>query len=334
MQFKRPRLVVDRTLVNAGLAASLIFLAACGNGGEREVPEADPSGSESAAETALMLPAVWSTSALDGPVADIALAGGGASLLAVAYEGNGLELFDLEAERVAEIARFAVAELGQGTFIDLDGAELTLFPGIDTEGAFKAYLFGANLMAPAEIDLPIEANGTVAGLCATPGIPGSPVIMQLAYWTAGQADLLVRGDLSVEEGEFAWTERNRVRAEDAISTCMDTGQTLEPLTGPLADAVRFQRAETERELFLSPDGALSVSVGESGGAEEARPIGLRDGLSVRTPPKPVAMDALASPRGGGYPFGLIVVAGETGNGHQVVFVDAGPLVSSAEAAGE
>lgn len=329
MQFKRPRLVPDRALVNAGFACGLMFLAACGGGGETAPAEpAETPPEPSSVENALMLPAVWSTNALEGPVVDIALAGGQASLMAVAYEGRGLELFNLEAERVAEIGLFSVVDLGQGTLFDLDGAELTLFPGIDADGAFKAYLFGANLLAPAEVDLPIAPSGTPAGLCAVPGIPGTSTVLGLAYWTAEQADMLVRGGLSVEGGEFVWTERDRLRADDPISACHAAGRTFEPVTGAVNAAVRLERAETTHDVLLSVDGALSFANGS-----DQQPLGLRDGLSVRTPPKPVAMDGLANPRGGGYPFGLIVVAGDTGGGHQVVFVDPEPLVNAGSAAG-
>ncbi|MEL6955435.1 MAG: hypothetical protein AAFO88_02210, partial [Pseudomonadota bacterium] len=76
----------------------MLFLAACG---EPSVEQGSDTPTEQEA-AAPMLPAVWNTSDLEGTVSDIALAGGGASMLAIAYTGGGLEIFDLEGDRLSE----------------------------------------------------------------------------------------------------------------------------------------------------------------------------------------------------------------------------------------
>ncbi|MEL6955962.1 MAG: hypothetical protein AAFO88_04915, partial [Pseudomonadota bacterium] len=59
---------------------------------------------------------------------------------------------------------------------------------------------------------------------------------------------------------------------------------------------------------------------------------IRDGISVRAPDPVRAIAALGRPRGGGYPGGLIVMAGRVGDADQAVFIDAGPLDIDGDAA--
>lgn len=322
MQFKRPRLVPARRLVNAGLAAGFLALAACGGEAPDETTEAGPESRTPAGEN-LILPAVWSTSALDGPVADIALSSGDAPLLAVAYENRGLELFNLEAERIAEIARFDIDALGAGTLAQLGDAQIAVFPGIDGEGRLNGYVFGPNMVAPAELALPVETDARLVGLCAHPAGPESGIVLEIGFWQFGADRTLVTGELTIEEGEFAWRETGRVSAEAPITACLAGAEGLHPVTGAILAAAHLERGGETRRLYLSDRGALMTGSTPS----DARAVGLREGLSVRTPVEPVALDALGAPRDGGYPEGLIVIAGDTGGRHQVVFVDAGPLTN-------
>ena len=57
-------------------------------------------------------------------------------------------------------------------------------------------------------------------------------------------------------------------------------------------------------------------------SELTRLVQSRDGLSVIAPDKPVAMAAMGTMMSGGYPGGVIALAGEVEPGkNQVVFVD-------------
>lgn len=317
MQFKRWRLVPDRSLVNAGAASLLFFLAACGS--PADTPEA-PDVSRQPGDT-LTLPAVWSTNALDGAVADVALAGGASSLLAVAYDRRGLELFNLEAERVAEIVGFAIEDLANGHYVEIDGAGLTIFPGLTREGEVKAYVYGDGLITPAEIDLPISEEGRIAGICSTRAQGQAGDILRLGYWTTSDLRRLTIGVISVEGGEFSWREVNEREADGDIGACSLEGELVFSDLGA-ASRGALVRPGVMHQVTLSQAGELKAGPL----SEPLRPLALRDGITVRAPVRPAAMAALGSPFGGGYPGGVIVVAGETDPGtYQAVFVDAGAL---------
>ena len=326
MQFKRWPLVADRSLVNAGAASLLIFLAACGGpapapseGDASTAPEADTGE----AGTIMSLPAVWSTSALDGPVADVALAGGASSLMAVAYERRGLEVFNLEAERVADIVGFAIEDLANGHYVEIDGAGLTIFPGLTREGEIKAYVYGDGLSTPAEIDLPIVEEGRIEGICSTRARGQDGDILRLGYWTAMDPQQLTIGVISIDAGEFAWREVSESEAGTQIGACSLEGDLAFSDPGTAARGA-LVRPGVMSQVALSQAGELTA--GRAG--EPLSPLALRDGITVRVPVKPTAMAALGSPFGGGYPGGVIVVAGETDPGtYQAVFVDAGALTA-------
>ncbi len=331
MQFKRWRLVADRTLVNAGAASLLIFLAACGGASDDpgETGDGAPStsgGGEAAGLDTISLPAVWSTTPLDGPVADVALAGGASSLMAVAYEGRGLELFNLEAERVADIARFAIEDLANGHFVEIDGAGLTVFPGLNREGEIKAYVYGDGLITPAEVDLPVAAQGRIHGICSTRATGEEGDVLRMGYWTQENPRQLQIGVISVNGGEFAWRDVLVSASETDIGACSLEGGAAFSEVGTGAHGA-LERPGIVARVTLSQAGEL-----RAGREDQAlRPLALRDGITVRAPVRPAAMAALGAPFGGGYPGGVIVVAGETGpDTYQAVFVDAGDLTSPSE----
>ncbi len=326
MQFKRWCLVPARRLVNAGALAALTFLAACGPGSE-DRGAADGAGSHASdrenavPDEVFTLPAVWSTSALDGPVADIALAGGASSMMAVAYENRGLEMFNLEADRVAQIVRFAVRDLANGEFVEIDGAGVTVFPGIDNEGAVNAYVYGDGLISPVEIALPIKVDGEAVGLCSSRARIEDGDFMRIGYWTQKRPDRLEIGILGIKSGEFTWRAAGQNDFGAEISACSLEGGT-QVSGGETRALARLERPGLSVRIRLGSDGTLQASAGDGA----AMTLGLREGLSVRVPVRPVAIAALGSPFGGGYPGGLVVVAGETGeNVHQVAFVDAAAL---------
>lgn len=334
MQYKRWRVVAGKGLVNAGAAALLIFLTACGGPSPGEEADRAPGDADMApapVENGLTLPAVWSTRALEGPIADIALSGGPRPMLAIAFEGRGFQLFDLGGDRLGEPIGFGLRALASGRFAEIDGAAVNVFPGIDRDGALKAYLYGDNLRAPAELDLPIDPGGDVLGLCSGPPRAGTGGLMDLGFWVAGRETDLITGTIGVTNGEFTWDEVQPLVGPSPLAAC----RIRNAEEGPLAVfGEQLATAELDR-----PDGRYALTLNAAGDLLATRPgeapqrIGLREGLSVALPTPAVAMDALGTPRDGGYPFGLIVIAGETQPGqHQVVFVDTEPLVAGNRAA--
>ena len=337
MGYKRWRLAATPDLVNAARgAACLIFLVSCSGGEDPRDTSTRGQGAarvgQDQATSALpqrdadgrkMFPAVWSTRPLGGPVRDIALARGGSPLLAIAYESRGLELFNLEAERMTERVGFQVSDIADGQFAQIDGVGLTVFPGVDAEGNLKAWVYGEGLKAPAEIDLPIEVETYALGACSAPAPEGSGALMRFAFWSFGDDRRLRTGKLRAEGGTFVWEDDGYVGADAPIAACQiaRTGTELAP-DGTRTIATFARGAET-RQVFLREDGELLA--GQQGQAPDS--FGLREGITVAFPERPTAMSALGVATTGGYPEGLIVVAGETEPGvHQAVFVDPTGLI--------
>ncbi|MEM0984689.1 MAG: hypothetical protein AAGJ32_00435 [Pseudomonadota bacterium] len=335
MQYKRWRVVAGKCLVNAVGASAVLFVAACGGPASDAPAESDAPlvpQAEADAETGLTLPAVWSTRALDGPVQDVALSTGPRPLLAIAFEGRGFQLFNLEGERLGEPIGFGITDLAGGQFANLDGAAVTLFPGVDREGRLNIYLHGSNLPVPVEIPLPINAGNGALGLCAgapaqqeSEGMPDGAV-MRLGYWLEGAETTLEWGTLGVVEGAFTWSAEAPLTNATPLGGCRIPAQADAPLpvSGTPIAVADLERPDGRYAVTLTAEGQLLAS----GPGEGPQPVTLREGMSVRVPLPPVAMDAQGAPLDGGYPFGLIVLAGETApDVHQAVFVDTTPLVA-------
>lgn len=320
MKFKRRRLSADHRLVNAGLALVLsLALAACGSEGSGAGDAATPEPQEPAATPENELPAVWSTVALDGPVRDIAMSGGGAPLLAVAYERIGLQFFNLSAERIADSAPYSVRAIADGRTVTIQDAEVILFPGVGEDGGLRAYVFGDGLLAPVELTLPVETRTPVIGLCAGDAAEG---LFSLAYWTMDAPETLITGVVSEVDQEFAWSEGAAINGTSPIGSCGFTGNAPQ-IAGSAAVATALLERETFiARLTINEDGDLFVA--ENGRAASIYTV--RDGITVKAPTSPTALAALGRPLSGGYPGGVIVLAGETDPGvHQAVFVDAAGL---------
>jgi hypothetical protein len=320
MQFKRWRIVPGARLVNAGLASCLYFLSACGSEPAETASEPAPPEASPQSDVGLELPAVWNTTDLDGPVSQLALAGGGASLLAIVYEDGGLQLFDLEAERVTDTAAMDAAIISTGAYADFAGVPLSIFPGVSGEGELVAYLYGEALGAPQAIALPIEAAGAVLGMCSRGRSYFEGGILDLAFWTDADPDTATIGVLSSEDGELSYEASTVEKPADAVSCAYQND-------GP----VFLEAGISELAVLNRPAGSNYVGMRETGeliyrrGEGAVDSLGLRDGISVRVPESISDIAALGMAFGGGYPEGLIVVAGPVAGHDQVVFVDAGAL---------
>ena len=317
MQFKRWRLSATSPVVNAGLGLALLFTAV-GCSKKAEAPEVPASASEIAA--GVELPAVWSTRPLEGKVNAVALSGGLGGLLAVAYERGGLQLFNMNGEILGEPANFRLTDLASGQSATLGGSTVTIFPGITREGQLKAYLYGEGLLAPAQVDLPVPNTSSIAGVCSGPMRAAG--IMRVAYWTSTNDRVLQTGIVREENGEFSWDASESTFTDFGIRSCAYTSDTL--VASPRAkSAASLTRGDFDALLSIEDGSGLQVSTDLGMTNTE---ITVRDGITVIAPDAPDAMAAMGTMMSGGYPGGVIVIAGETApDQHQAVCVDPSPL---------
>ena len=316
MQFKRWRLSAVSPLVNAGLGLALLFTATACSKQDKQA-ETKPETPVIAAGT--QLPAVWATRPLEGQVSSIALSGGLRGILAIAYEKGGLQFFDMEAEKLGEKANFRLSALGSGESAVIDDRSITVFPGITREGELKGYIYGEGLIAPAQIDLPVTSDHAVVGVCSGPA-PGTG-LMRLAFWTDVNSSVLQNGIIKTDEGDLRWVPGESTFTDFPIKSCAFTSDTL--VASPRAsDAASLVRGPLDALVSLE-NGKLGISTDM--GMTNAE-IDVKDGITVVAPDTPDAMAAMGTMMSGGYPGGLIVIAGETKPGeYHAVFVDPSPL---------
>jgi len=313
MEFKRWRLSATSPVVNAGLGLALLFTAAACSKQEK-TPETAPESPAIAA--GVELPAVWATRTLDGPVSAIALSGGSRAILAVAFQSGGLQFFNLEAEQIGEPTNFRVKALANGQSTTLGNNSLTVFPGVTTDGTMKAYVYNDSLVAPAQVDLAVDGERSLAGVCSGPG--GTEGIMRLAFWTETNNRVLQAGIVKEDNGELVWDRGESTFTDFPIRSCAYTSDTLVASPRAIA-AAPLIRGKVSALLSLEPESGLQVSTDLGMTTSN---VSVRDGLSVFAPDAPVAMTAMGTMMSGGYPGGVIVLAGEVEPGdNQVVFID-------------
>lgn len=312
MQIKGWRLVAASPFVNAAAGAILLFgAAACSR--QEKAEDTPPQAARIAA--GIELPAVWATRALSGPIEDVALSTGSGAVLAVAFQRGGLEFFDLEGERIGQPALFRLRALADGRSTTIAGTDVTLFPGVTDSGALKGYIYSPGLVAPAQIDLPIPEERSVAGLCT--GDAGSQGLIRVAYWTVANSMQLVTGVLSESNGDLAWEPEALTPAPMPISSCVFAGGEL--IASAAADSAPLTRGDLSALLSLDETSALQISTDYGLTNTE---ISVRDGITIDAPRNPTALSAHGTLPAGGFPGGVVVVAGETAGGeHQVVFID-------------
>jgi hypothetical protein len=313
MQFKRWRLSNAHPFVNAGLGL-ILLLGAIACSGDKKVAETEDSGPV-LSTASLELPAVWATSSLEGEVAAIGLSGGFSGLLAVAYKSGGIELFNMEADRVGERSNFRLNALADGYSTIVDDSQITIFPGVTRDGELKAYIYGDLFIAPTEIDLPIEETRSVEGICSGPAEGDG--VLRLGYWTITNNRVLKSGTIRMTDGDLSWHPSDPMTSETAIQSC-SVAAAAPSVSDIMMDSARLERADFSAGVQLREDGRLIIRTED----EIFSDISVRDGITVIAPDEPVAMSAIGTPRAGGYPGGVIVIAGETKSGdHQAVFID-------------
>ena len=313
MQFKRRRLSAAHPFVNASAALALLFSASACSKAEKKV-ETPAESPKIAAD--IVLPAVWSTRALQGEVSSVGISGGSGALLAVAYKAGGMEMFNLEAESVGQPALFRLKALADGAATTIGGTGITLFPGVTREGELKGFVYGEGLIAPAQIDLPVEEARAIEGLCS--GDAGSEGILQIAYWTTLNNRELRTGIISSAGEDLVWTPGETSNVDFAITSCTYTPAQL--IASPRASsAVSLVREDFDGLLSIEGEEGLSIST-DLGLTSTS--IGIKDGITIKAPISIDALTAMGTMRSGGYPGGVIALAGEVEPGeHRIVFVD-------------
>lgn len=312
MQIKGWRLVAASPFVNAAAGAILLFsMGACSR--QEKAPEGPPEAAPIAA--GLELPAVWATRALSGPVEDVAMSTGGGAVLAVAFQRGGLEFFNMEGERIGEPALFRLRAIADGRSTSISGADVTLFPGVTEAGELKGYIYSPGLIAPAQVDLPIPEERLVAGLCT--GDAGTQGLMRIAYWTVTNSMQLVTGILSEKDGDLAWTPEAVSPASVPVVSCVFAGGEL--IASSASDSAPLTRGTLSALLSLDEGQPLRISTDYGMTTTD---IAIRDGITIDAPRNATAISAHGTLPAGGYPGGVVVIAGENAAGDaQVVFID-------------
>ncbi len=330
--FKRPRLSTRNGLVNALPMLALLFIASACGGPSQSADETAPNIAEITtpdqpeAETGLSLPAVWSTRDLGAPLRSVGIAGELGSTIAATYEDGGLQLFDFEGERITEKADLNAAQVANGRYLLLSGTAVTVFPGIDQDGDLKAYIHGGEMAAPIAYDLDSGEDTAIAGLCSAAPAVESDGVLRLAFWTEIDPTKLISGRLVQVAEELVFLPDEPVTADRPIKSCELAGTGATVTAAPIRASTLLNRRGKTVSLLLDTSGGFTVTTAD----ETNAPLVIRDGISVTMPVLPIDMAGTGDTRGGGYPGGVVVVAGEIPDGsHRLVFIDPSALTLSA-----
>ncbi|MEL7541642.1 MAG: hypothetical protein AAGJ51_12130, partial [Pseudomonadota bacterium] len=300
----------------------LLFLAtACSPGqepAETDTAEAPVKSAESTETGGLILPAVWQTNDLETPITSIGVAGELGSTVAVAYSDGGLQFLDLEGERVTDKAEMNVSKVADGQFMRLQDTSVTVFPGITFEGGLSLYIHGGALSEPLPYPLDAGTSSAILGLCS-----GAPTferdgVMRIGFWTADAPTELKLGRV-VEVGDNLILLLDEPAVANAnISTCVLTDSEDVAYSDPVLSAADLKHRNKTYRFLLDEYGGYTLI------ATDGAPVDFQvlDGITVRPPEIPVAMAGTGDARGGGYPGGVLVIAGETRDGvHTVTYID-------------
>ena len=331
--------------VNALVVTVTLLVASCGQPDSAKTPVEH--------QTTSHLNAVWATPPTPNSIRDIAVVGGSAAIVAVAYDYSGLQIFDFNGDQLSDIAQVNVLVLADGRVFRFGDRTLIVFLGITTDSELKLYLFGAGLSVPVELDFPAEISGNVLGVCTeTATDRGSPERLRMAYWTTEDPLRPILGSINTVNAigknneaieEFVWWEEfwtNGVpretigfppRREEPFGSCWyeptPRDHVYEPVLEPTISRATtvFSRDGQSTKLIIKESGRITA---EKNG-KPPRDYAVVDGISVKAPKHPTAISSLNYPTKGGYPNGAILLAGETTEGNsQVVFIDAGPLLET------
>lgn len=320
--FKRPHLRAAKRLVNAPSSLILLFLATACNPGTEPVDtgsvERPVESTTPAKEEGLVLPAVWQTNDLGSPISSVGVAGALGSTVAVVFEDGDLQFLDLEGERVTDKADIGVAYIADGRFLQLQGTPVTVFPGVTKSGDLSLYIHGGDLDEPLPLPLDAGTDEYIEGLCS-----GSPTfdrdgVMRIGFWTRGDRRELKLGRL-VEVGDnLVLLLDEPAKAASDISACVLTDTEDVAYSTPVIAATELTNRSKTYRFLLDDLGGYTLITGD----DEVVEFEVLDGITVRPPARPVAMAGTGDARGGGYPGGVIIVAGRASTGaHTVTYID-------------
>ena len=316
--FKRPRLSAGNRLVNALPILALLFLASTCSGPTQTQTETSSDAPSDSTQTGLVLPAVWNSRDLGSPIASIGVAGALGSTIAVGFEDGGLQILNFEGDRVTDKSDLGVAKLGDGHYLLLSGVPVTLFPGISQAGDMKVFIHGGQLPQPLVYDLDVATSDRLDGLCSAAPETADDGVMRLAFWTEAAPQILHSGRIVQVNEELVFLPDEPVEANRAISACLldETGATV--FSAPALAAAGLERRAHRHVVTLDNSGNFQLS----SDGEASQSLSIRNGITVDMPLLPVDMAGTGDTRSGGYPGGVLVVAGQAPNGdHGLVFID-------------
>lgn len=342
MKPERGRLKGRSGFVNAGTGLMLTFcVAACG-GENSDTPTTDTQPIRQD------LVATWNSAPLIKPVADMALSEGNRTVIALAYEGSGVQIFNIDGAPIGREADLKLKSIARGQTQLFDGSLLAVFPVIDQDGIVQILVSAEELIAPIALDIDLDADFAVSGICSASAGGAEGSILRLGYWTALTPASLTYGEVvNDSDGELAWVPVGVATAPEDITACSFDSRGPVVAAGPLLlreDELREDRDAFE-DKFRLPARATKLEVLSREGSEDVylaristgslvavRAAGngasllIRDGISVEAPEEPISMAAIAEPRDGGYPYGVIALTGEIDDGSdRFVFIDTQPL---------
>jgi len=142
--------------------------------------------------------------------------------------------------------------------------------------------------------------------------------MRIGFWTADKpAELKLGRVVEVSDNLILLLDEPAMAASE-ITACILTDTEDVAYSAPVIAGADLKSRNKNYRFLLDEFGGYTL-ITDTG---EAIDFQVLDGISVRPPPMPVDMAGTGDARGGGYPGGLIVVAGETRDGvHTVTYID-------------
>ncbi len=313
--FKLVALRSVSAFVNLSFAAILIFLAACSETQNSAPVAVDKAERVHPAEPAYPLQAVWASRALDEPVTDLAFVGGSEPFLAAVYVSGALQFLTLDGDRLTSAEALNITALADGQAVVLQDTPLNLFPGIDRAGNLNLYTYSPVLDAP--LTLPLLEDIGAAGLCAGPPLDETS-LMQLAYWTEADRQTLHTGRVEEKADVLIFSPLGERRSQSGpIASC---NLYLDIQIAPAEDALDLAKMRKMGKSFTlarTAEDRLTVTQANSKTVD----IELLPGITILLPDEITALAALSEVRYGGYPNGIIVIAGPVGQAHQIIFLN-------------
>ncbi|MAP95077.1 MAG: hypothetical protein CMK07_09015 [Ponticaulis sp.] len=329
-----------QTNVNQAAAFGLIlFLSACG-GGEEEKPTSPVS-------SALSAPIIWQSEPLKENLGALSVTDQGEPQFLVGYESGGLELVSFDGVSLTEPGPYRTTSLGNGTLVDVDGAELFLFPGISRSGSeIVVFVYSPGLPAPLEIELEADVSGTIEGICASAST-SSPDTVNVGYWTDLDSQSLSVGTIKSEGENLIYEPSESLRFDKYVKSCAMVGDT-KIAAGGFGISIHGDGEPVLMSLSGVPvhmtgllqDDALRLAMSYSGGEvyvanEEGKyaKLDIQASLSSEAPDevKNIVMSGLSTEAS--FPNGFLAIEGRADGGDsRILYLDQNDIFSQLDAA--